>query len=129
MIILDENILKSQRLLLAGWRIHAHQIGVDIAQRGISDEDIIPLPLRCRRPTFFTRDEDFYDRLLCHPRYCLVFLDVVKTEAAFFARRLLKQPEMKTQARRMGRVVRVSSTGLRVWKRHAQKENLLRWQD
>lgn len=129
MIILDENILKSQRLLLTGWRIHAHQIGFDIAQRGISDEDIIPLLLCCRRPTFFTRDEDFYDRLLCHPRYCLVFLDVAKTEAAFFARRLLRQPDLKTQAKRMGKVVRVSSAGIRMWRRHVQKETHLKWKD
>jgi hypothetical protein len=40
--ILDENIIASQRQLLRSWRIRVRQIGYDLAQKGISDEQIIP---------------------------------------------------------------------------------------
>jgi hypothetical protein len=76
MNILDENILNDQRQLLKMWRIMAYQIGDDIGRKGMQDEEIIPLLHQLNRPTFFTRDSDFYHRPLCHSRYCLVYLDV-----------------------------------------------------
>src|SRR5436309_4560268 len=59
----------------------------------------------CATPTFFTRDEDFYERHLCHARYSLVYLSVEKSEAAWFIRRLLRHPYFKTQTMRMGKVM------------------------
>ena len=52
MIILDENILEGQRLLLDASRIAARQIGVDIGNKGLKDEEIIVLLRRQRNPTF-----------------------------------------------------------------------------
>ena len=60
MNVLDENLAEGQRLLLRRWRITTRQIGVDVGCRGMADEEIIPLLLELRRPTFFTRDADFY---------------------------------------------------------------------
>jgi hypothetical protein len=57
--ILDENIPKNQRQLLETWRIHVRQIGFNIGQRGMQDEEIIPFLLQRRHSTFFTRDEVF----------------------------------------------------------------------
>ena len=45
MNILDENIIASQRQLLRSWRIRVRQIGYDIAQKGISDEQIFAVIL------------------------------------------------------------------------------------
>ena len=59
MNVLDENIPKDQRQLLERWRIRARQIGVNIGRRGLQDDEIIPLLLTLRRPTFFTRDADY----------------------------------------------------------------------
>jgi hypothetical protein len=56
---LDENIPRSQRLLLVSWGIHVKRIGVDIGRKGLQDEEIIPLLHSLRQPTFMTRDEDF----------------------------------------------------------------------
>jgi len=39
--ILDENILESQRQLLAGWRVPVRQIGHDIGRKGLKDGEII----------------------------------------------------------------------------------------
>ena len=82
MTILDENIPKPQRERLEGWRIAVRQIGVSVGRKGMLDEEIISLLQSLRHPTFFTRDDDFYDRRLCHSRYCLVYLAVEKSEVA-----------------------------------------------
>ena len=62
MLVLDENIPEDQRLFLRSWRIRAYQVGRDVGRAGIEDEQIIPLLLELRRPTFFTRDLDFLTR-------------------------------------------------------------------
>ena len=127
MNILDENILKNQRQLLKSWRIRVRQVGHDIGRKGLQDEEIIPLLLQLRRPTFFTRDLGFYERGLCHRRYCLVGMAVQKSEAAIFVRRVLRHGEFDTQAKRMGTVIRVSHRGLSVWRLSAEEEIFLDW--
>jgi hypothetical protein len=59
MNILDENIIASQRQRLRSWRIPVRQIGVDIARKGLQDEEILPFLHHLHRPTFFTRDRVF----------------------------------------------------------------------
>jgi hypothetical protein len=125
--ILDENIIANQRQLLRSWRIRVRQIGYDIAQKGVSDEQIIPFLLQRRRPTFFTRDLGFFERQLCHRRYSLVCLAIEKHEVATFVRRVLNHDELNTQAKRMGTVIRVSHQGLRIWRLNADKEQSLDW--
>ncbi len=112
MNILDENILNDQRLLLKMWKIAARQIGDDIGRKGIQDEEIIPLLHQLNRPTFFTRDGDFYHRHLCHSRYCLAYLDVGRYEVANFVRRLLRHRQFDTKVKRMGAVIRIFNGGL-----------------
>ncbi len=68
MNILDENIPKNQRQLLEKWHIHVRQIGINIGRMGMEDEEIIPFLIQIKRPTFFTRDEHFYDPNLRHAR-------------------------------------------------------------
>lgn len=128
MNVLDENIPKDQRQLLERWRIRVRQIGVNVGRRGLQDDEIIPLLLTLRRPTFFTRDVDFYDRGLRHPRYGLIFLDVEKYEAAAFIRRLLAHPEFDTQIKRMGIVVRISSAGITCWRWKTINEIRIKWE-
>jgi hypothetical protein len=125
--LLDEDIPKSQRLPLESWRVRVRQIGVHIGRHGMADEAIIPLLLGIRRPAFFTRDEGFYDRALCHRRYSLVYLAVDKYEAAAFIRRVLRHRDLNSQAKRMGTVIRVSAAGLRLWRVHAIREARLDW--
>lgn len=127
MNILDENIIESQRRLLRSWHIAVRHLGYDLGRQGIKDEAIIPFLLRLPRPTFFTRDSDFYERRLCHVRYCLVQLAVEKNEIAVFVRRLLRHQEFATKAKRMGAVVRVAHVGLSVWRLHAEQELQFEW--
>jgi hypothetical protein len=126
--VLDENIFASQRAYLRRRRLSVRQIGVDLGRKGMTDEEILPLLHRLRRPTFFTRDSDFCRRELCHERYCLVWLHVSPLEVAEYALRLLRHPECNTQAKRMGCVIGVSPTGISVWRRAGQKADL-RWDE
>lgn len=127
MNILDENIPENQRQLLRSWRISIRQVGHDVGRLGMQDEEIIPLLHRLHRPTFFTRDADFYRPSLCHRAYCIVYLAVGQYEAASFTRRVLRHAAFNTQAKRMGAVTRASHTGLSVWRLHAEDETKLSW--
>ena len=127
MNVLDENILESQRQLLRSWRIPVRQIGHEVGRKGLQDEEIIPLLLTLRRPTLFTRDLGLYSRQLCHARYCLVVLGVGQYEAAHFIRRVLRVPEFDAQAKRMGAVIRVTHSGLAVWRVNAEHETRYPW--
>ena len=127
MNVLDENIIESQRQLLISWRFRVRQIGYDIARKGILDEQIIPFLHQHRRPTFFTCDLGFYDRRLCHAQYCLAGLAVRPHEVARYVRRLLRHPQFRTRAQRMGTVIRVSSAGLELWRLHQNDEIFYSW--
>jgi hypothetical protein len=97
--ILDENIIESQRRLLRSWHVTVRHLGYDLGRQVIKDREILPFLHQLRHPTFFTRDADFYERRLCHARYCLVQLAVKKDEVAIFARRLLRHREFDTKAK------------------------------
>lgn len=66
MIIIDENFPESQRQLLLSRRINIRQIGIEVGRKGLQDDEIIPLLLKYKNPTFFSLDSDFYDRKICH---------------------------------------------------------------
>ena len=127
MIILDENIPESQWQLLRSWRIRALLVGRDVSEKGIKDENLTGFLIHQNRPTFITRDEGFYDRRLCHARYCLVYLTVRSNESAAFVRRFLRHPRFATRAQRLGAVIRVSSAGLQMWRLHEPRESFLSW--
>lgn len=129
MNVLDENLRQSQRELLAAWRIPVRQIGVEVGRSGMHDDEIISLLHQLSRPTLFTRDRDFYKPELRHARYCLVHLEVLRPESADYIRRLLKHPSFDTLAKRLGKVVRVSPSGLHVWRLNAQSEEHIAWPD
>ncbi|MGH9838128.1 MAG: hypothetical protein ACREEM_05030 [Blastocatellia bacterium] len=128
MNILDENIGFTHREQLTAWKIHFRQIGFEIGAVGMEDRNqIIPLLHSLRRPTFFTRDHDFFYPNLRHAGYGLVYLDVEPNEAAEYIRRVLRHPSFRTQAQRMGKVLRVRHTGLSWWEGNAKVERALSW--
>lgn len=127
MNVLDENIIESQCVLLSRWRVRFRQIGVGLGQAGIDDQSIVALLHGLRRPTFFTRDRDFYERRLCHAGYCLVYMAIGREEVAVFIRRLLGHPAFATQAARLGKVIQLGHAGVRFWDVRTQKERLVAW--
>lgn len=127
MNLLDENIPRRQRLNLASWRIRFREIGEDVGHSGIKDGEIIPLLHSLTPVTFFTLDDDFYKRHLCHAGYCLVYLDIEGNEVADTVRRFLHHSSFDTLAKRMGRVVRITNTRVRVWQLHSEREQEFTW--
>jgi hypothetical protein len=93
----------------------------------MKDEEIIPFLHALHDATFFTRDLGFDHRRLCHPRYCLVCLDIEKDEVAVFVRRILNHSELGPKAKRMGAVLRVSHAGFSIWRRDLQKRMYINW--
>jgi len=128
MNILDENILLSQHDQLRARKVHFRQIGMEIGRSGMKDRnDIIPLLHTLHRPTFFSCDHGFYRAQLRHAGYCLVWLDVLDDEAAAYIRRLLRHQAFRTQAQRMGKVVRARHSGVSYWHLHERKERIVNW--
>ncbi len=128
MNILDENINDPQRWRLVAWKIHFRQIGFEVGLSGMKDRnDIIPFLHSLRRPTFFTRDHDFFNARLRHTGYCLVLLDVRPQEAAEYIRRVLRHPAFRTRAQRMGKVIRAHHDGLSYWQVGERREQTLDW--
>lgn len=127
MIILDEQVPPSQRQLLHSWHIAVKHIGYDIGHQGLQDDNIIPFLQHQRRPTFATLDNGFYDRTLCHQRYCLVVLNVRQSEVASFVRRFLRHSVFDIQAKRMGYVLRISHVGVSGWRVRQQSELHFEW--
>lgn len=128
MNVLDENIVFGQRRQLQLWKIHLRQIGVELGQAGMKDfNEVIPLLHTLKRPTFFTRDHDYYNPDLRHPVYCLALLDVAFDEAAEYTRRLLRHKDFRTQAQRMGKVIRVRHSGISYWQLKREAERALSW--
>ena len=117
MLITDENISETEIWRLREWRIAVRQVGPDLARRSASDQNVLQLLHRLKRPTFFTRDRDFWNHRLTHSDYCLVFIDLREQEGQIAAaiRRFLRHSGFDTHAKRMGKVVRVHRGGVHFW--------------
>jgi hypothetical protein len=115
MLVLDENLPAGQQQLLRSWRIHFRVVGVEVASSGTKDENLIPVLHRLPNPTFFSLDHHFYRPGWAHSGYCLAWLDMRGRMSAEFIRRFLRHPTFDTQAKRMGKVVRVHPDAVTCW--------------
>jgi hypothetical protein len=125
--LLDENFPADQAAQLHEWRVPCRQIGQAVARLGTQDADIITQLHALRRVTLFTLDEDFHKRRLCHPAYCLVWLDLQADDVAFAVRRFLRHPRFDSAAKRMGLVVRLSEAGIYFWQRNLPAKQRVGW--
>ena len=127
MLVLDENLPLDQQHWLRKWRIRFRVVGLDVGAFGAPDESLLPVMQKPRQPTFFTLDQDFYQPAWAHARYCLVWLDVQRRDAAGFVRRFLRHPGFDTRAGRMGIIARVKPEGIRFWRVGARAQQSLPW--
>jgi len=127
--LLDENFPADEAVVLRQWRIQFRQIGREVARFGVQDPEIIPLLHRLKRVTLFAQDQDFFKPRLCHPAYCLVWLDVKPGEAAFYLRRFLRHPAFDSRAKRMGIVARANVQGLWCWQHKRTGKTVLPWNE
>jgi hypothetical protein len=97
----------------------------------IKDEAIPRLLQRLKGVTFVTTNvTDFWRRVLAHPQYSIVCLSLPNErlrEVPELLRRLLRMPEFRTKAARMGKVVRVSRQQVQYYVVGAHHEHILTW--
>ena len=127
MLLLDENIVENQVQLLRARRLAPRQIGVDVGRQGMKDDEIIPLLHSLRQPTFCTRDLQFYERDAPHAGYCIVVLAVGQSEVASWVRQVLRHSQFDTHAKRMGKLLFVNQTFIKIKALNVEEETLIRW--
>jgi len=120
-IVLDENTIQ-ESIIVAIEHWYAGRVCVigDLRPHTLIKDEAIPaLLIRERQPTFLTTNvTDFWQKMAAHDRYCIVCLPLPnerQPEIPGLLRRLLRLPLFKTKAARMGKVVRVSATGVRFY--------------
>jgi len=125
--VLDENVTRDQADLLRQWGILFRSISRDFHCQGMQDDNIVPFLMRLKQPTLLTRDQDFFDRRLVHPRYCLAWFDVDAGQTAFFVRRFLSHPRFLTSAQRLGKVISIAPRGIGYWVKGADRLGHVGW--
>jgi hypothetical protein len=112
MLILDENVSENEIWRLREARLTVRVIGQDIAVKSVTDENIIPVLLKLKKPTFFTRDRDFWKPQLRHDRYAIVFMDIPEHEGeiAKYIALFLRHRSFNTATKRLGRIFHIQSS-------------------
>ena len=120
--ILDANI-EAENLFRLRRPLKVKQIGVHFLSGDTDDERIIDLLGRLKTPTFITKDcKDFYKRRRLDKRYCIICVDVHRTEFVSTVRKIFRHPLFNTVAKRMGKVIRVTSTHVNYFEVGENKE-------
>jgi hypothetical protein len=117
-ILLDEHISHPRVLLLLQKWIKVEPLTELRRGQHVLDERVPSLLLTLKQPTFVTIDRDFWKRHLCHPDYCLLYFPLRREEQGMIPdllRALLRLPEFRTRAARMGKVARVSTAAIHYW--------------
>lgn len=127
MIILDENIAESQRAILIKQGLNVKQIGFDLKYKGIKDEELMIFFHTLKKPTFISWDRGLYRKKICHKNYCIAYLDVREDEIAIFAKKLLKDKRFNVKAKRMGKIIKLTSMKIKFWEINKDKEQHLSW--
>jgi len=118
MIVLDEQLLgRDLEDKIARWYQGAVVFITELRPNSIIKDDAIPHLLHQQsEPTFVTINErDFWRKIQAHADYCIVCFalpDPRAREIADRLRELFSLPLLNTKAQRMGKVIRVSDSGV-----------------
>jgi hypothetical protein len=124
--VLDELFDESIYEQLKARRIAIDKIGAGFGKTGWLDEHILHA-LHGSEKTFHTRDHGFYRRSHAHSSYCLVYYDVPLGEMSEYVRRFLRHPQFNTHAKRLGKVIKITTQRIEVWQRNHLTKAILRW--
>ena len=115
MILLDERLLgRGIETAIARWYRGSVCIIRDLRPGTIIKDGAIPMLLqREAQPTFVTiHESDFWQKVAIREHFrvvCLALPDSRAGEVSNLIQRLLRHPDLKTTANRMGRVIRIAS--------------------
>jgi hypothetical protein len=103
----------------------------DVRPGEVIKDERIPTVLRTlRTPTFITIDDEFHRRTWRDRRYCILYFALRSDEQDAIPgllRRLLRMPEFRTRAARMGKVARVSRDHVSWWQINDAIEHTVQW--
>lgn len=98
----------------------------------IHDETIPTLLHQAKQLTFVTINvDDFWKKAAANRNYCIIAVELEQGQALqlpLLIRRLLRLPEFRTKAARMGKIIRVRSTLIEYYSVDRQVQTLL-WSD
>lgn len=129
MIVLDEQLLgRDLDRLIMQWYRGTVRFITDLRPHTIIKDDGIPELLRQQpQSTFVTINErDFWRKALANRRYCIVCFalpDSRVREISDSLRSLLRRPELRTKAQRIGKVIRVTGREVRYYSVGNRREN------
>ena len=118
MIVLDEQLLgRGLELEIARWYRGPVRFLIDLRPQTIVKDDAVPALLRQQSsPTFVTINErDFWHAVQADDRYCVVCFtlsDLRVNEISARLRSLFRHAELRTKAKRAGKVIRVTDRGI-----------------
>ena len=127
MFVIDENVSELEVLRLRKAGIRVRLIEDEVARTGDTDENLLPILRRLKKPVLFAQDKDFFQFEWFHQDYALIWLDVHPNSVAEYVRQFLGHPEFDTQAKRMGVVARVGASGIRYWRGRNRQLRQAKW--
>jgi hypothetical protein len=117
-LILDDQLDVHEVLEVIQEWITAQRLGDLRPGEHVLDDRVPEILLTLRQPTFVTIDHGFWDRQLCHAGYAILYFALTENHQEILPgllRRLLRRPEFRTRASRMGKVARITPTGIAWW--------------
>lgn len=129
-IVLDDQLFDLEVLIpVARWT--TVQRLRDLRLGEVIKDERVPVILRQQNlPTFITIDDGFWDKRLRDTAYCILFFPLSNTEQGKIPdllRPLLRLPEFKTRASRMGKVAKVAQSGIHYWQLGIEQLVRLSW--
>jgi hypothetical protein len=131
LLVIDAALSDAEVLMPLQNLMNAHSIR-DVRPREVVKDDRVPVLLReLTSPTFITIDESgFWRRNMCSQAYCILCFalsDAQQELIPSLLRQLLRLPEFKTKANRMGKIARISLANIKYYQAGDNKMHVLAW--
>ena len=123
--VLDEQIRNVLYRMLKRRRSF-DKVGDGFGRRGLTDEHIHSL-LHGTGKTFHSQDSDHYHPNHRHKSYCLVYYEIEDPELVNYILRFLHHREFNTHAKRLGKVIKVTTQYIEYWEVGKQEKTRMEW--
>lgn len=133
MIVLDEQLGAATVFAPLAAKFRGTVIYIQELRGGttIKDEAVPSLLLQRKRPIFVTmNDRDFWLRIEPHSAYCVVCFPIASQRQSVIPEmlmRLFRHPQFRTSARRMGKIIRVTSSQIWYYEKDKRSPRKVRW--
>jgi hypothetical protein len=131
MIVLDEQLMgRGLEIAVARWYRGTVCFVNELRPNSVIKDEAVPSLLRGQRqPTFVTINEkDFWQRVMINQRFCAICFALDDSQVAALnpvLKGLLRSPQFRTKASRMGSVIRVSRSGVAYYRHDDSAVRLL----